>query len=206
MTGPESAPKLRPGSCPGIAELAIPARPRGAEARFSSSFSHRPFGISRARRRCMRQPMPRVPPFDRPATFENLVALPGLYVAEIVGGKLYPSRPLAPLPSVARTALLAMVGRAYSFGQDRPGGWWILVLPELHFGPDVVVPDLAGWRRSRVARFAGPWWSAGPCEEVPGLRPRGRGTRVDSGRGCPDARVASSRRRALVPACCPRWG
>jgi Uma2 family endonuclease len=101
----------------------------------------------------MTRPMPRVPPLDRPATYEDLVALPDLYVAEIVGGELYASRPLAPLPNVARTALLAMVGRAYSFGQDGPGGWWILILPELHFGSDVVVPDLAGWRRSRMARL-----------------------------------------------------
>lgn len=30
------------------------------------------------------------------------------------------------------------------------GGWWILVKPELHLGSDVVVPDLAGWRRERM--------------------------------------------------------
>jgi hypothetical protein len=97
--------------------------------------------------------MPRVTPFDRPATYEDLVALPDLYVAEIVGGELHASRPLAPLPNVARSALLGMVGRGYGFGHDGPGGWWILILPELHFGSDVVVPDLAGWRRSRVPRF-----------------------------------------------------
>jgi len=33
---------------------------------------------------------------------------------------------------------------------DRPGGWWILFEPELHFGEDVLVPDLAGWRRERL--------------------------------------------------------
>jgi len=31
-----------------------------------------------------------------------------------------------------------------------PGGWWILYEPELHFGDDVLVPDLAGWRRTRM--------------------------------------------------------
>jgi Uma2 family endonuclease len=31
-----------------------------------------------------------------------------------------------------------------------PGGWWILDEPELHLGEQVVVPDLAGWRRERV--------------------------------------------------------
>ena len=98
----------------------------------------------------MMQPMPRVPPLDRPATYEDLVALPDLYVAEIVGGELYASRPLALRPNLARSALLALIGRPYDFGQDGPGDWLILILPELHFGSDVVVPDLAGWRRTRM--------------------------------------------------------
>jgi Uma2 family endonuclease len=33
---------------------------------------------------------------------------------------------------------------------DRPGGWWILFEPEVHLGDDVLVPDLAGWRRERL--------------------------------------------------------
>ena len=35
-------------------------------------------------------------------------------------------------------------------GRGGPGGWWILDEPELHFGEQVVVPDLAGWRRERM--------------------------------------------------------
>ena len=37
-------------------------------------------------------------------------------------------------------------------GRGGPGGWVILDLdePELHLGPDVLVPDLAGWRRERM--------------------------------------------------------
>ncbi|MGH8524967.1 MAG: Uma2 family endonuclease, partial [Gammaproteobacteria bacterium] len=31
-----------------------------------------------------------------------------------------------------------------------PGGWWILDEPELHLGRDILVPDLAGWRRERM--------------------------------------------------------
>ena len=34
--------------------------------------------------------------------------------------------------------------------RDGPGGWVILDEPELHFGNDVLVPDLAGWRRERL--------------------------------------------------------
>ena len=32
----------------------------------------------------------------------------------------------------------------------RPGGWWIIVEPELHFGDEVLVPDLAAWRHDRM--------------------------------------------------------
>ena len=39
------------------------------------------------------------------------------------------------------------------FGKGRggPGGWWIIDEPELHLGEDILVPDLAGWRRDRMA-------------------------------------------------------
>jgi len=38
-------------------------------------------------------------------------------------------------------------------GDGGPGGWWILDEPEVHPGnsnKDVVVPDVAGWRRERL--------------------------------------------------------
>ena len=31
-----------------------------------------------------------------------------------------------------------------------PGGWWLLFEPELHLGNDILVPDLAGWRREHL--------------------------------------------------------
>jgi Uma2 family endonuclease len=39
---------------------------------------------------------------------------------------------------------------AFSRGRGGPGGWRIVVEPELHLGRHVVVPDLAGWRRERL--------------------------------------------------------
>ena len=41
----------------------------------------------------------------------------------------------------------------YDRGRGGPGGWWILAEPELHLGDDVVVPDVAGWRRSRLVEM-----------------------------------------------------
>jgi hypothetical protein len=33
---------------------------------------------------------------------------------------------------------------------DGPGGWVVLVEPELHLKGDVLVPDLAAWRKERA--------------------------------------------------------
>ena len=35
-------------------------------------------------------------------------------------------------------------------GTSGPGGWWILHEPEVHLHDEILVPDLAGWRRSRM--------------------------------------------------------
>lgn len=41
----------------------------------------------------------------------------------------------------------------FQWGRGGPGGWWILPEPELHLGADVVVPDLAGWRKEALPRL-----------------------------------------------------
>ena len=33
------------------------------------------------------------------------------------------------------------------------GSWWIIDEPELHLGEDILVPDLAGWRREPMAEL-----------------------------------------------------
>jgi Uma2 family endonuclease len=101
----------------------------------------------------MMQPMPRVPPFDRPATYEDLVALPDALVAEIVNGELHASPRPAPRHALAGSAIGGRLVQPYQDGAGGPGGWWILDEPELHLGRDVLVPDLGGWRRSRLPRL-----------------------------------------------------
>ena len=97
--------------------------------------------------------MPRVPPFDRPATYEDLERLPDNLVAEIVNGELHAS----PRPAVrhvrAGSGLGRKVGGPYDDGIGGPGGWWILDEPELHLKENVLVPDMAGWRRARMPRY-----------------------------------------------------
>jgi Uma2 family endonuclease len=96
--------------------------------------------------------VPRVPPFERAATYEDLVALPDNLVAEIVDGELHASPRPAPRHAVAYVGVTALLHPAFDSGRSGPGGWWILAEPELHLGPDVLVPDLAGWRRTRMPR------------------------------------------------------
>jgi Uma2 family endonuclease len=84
------------------------------------------------------------------ATYADLCAVPDNFVAEILGGELYASpRPASPHGHAAG-ALGAKLGGPFQFGENGPGGWWFHPEPELHFGSDVVVPDIAGWRRERM--------------------------------------------------------
>ena len=72
--------------------------------------------------------------------------------AEIVDGELFTMpRPGAPHASAA-TDLVVELGPPFARGRGGPGGWVILVEPELHLGakPDIVHPDIAGWRRERM--------------------------------------------------------
>ena len=96
------------------------------------------------------QPVPRVPPFDRPATYEDLVKLPDIQVGEIVDGELHASPRPAPRHALAETAIGDALRLPFHRGRGGPGGWQILIEPELHLGSDVLVPDWAGWRRSRM--------------------------------------------------------
>jgi Uma2 family endonuclease len=77
-------------------------------------------------------------------------------VAEIIDGELFatprPASPHALAGSMIGAALIGTFGDSPA-GSGVPGGWWILDEPELHLAEDVLVPDLAGWRRARMPTF-----------------------------------------------------
>ncbi|HKQ69027.1 MAG TPA: Uma2 family endonuclease [Polyangiaceae bacterium] len=87
----------------------------------------------------------------RRATYEDLVAVPANKVAEILNGQLVVSpRPAAP-HTLSSSVLGTLLGGPFHLGnRGGPGGWIILDEPELHFADDVLVPDLAGWLRTRM--------------------------------------------------------
>lgn len=84
------------------------------------------------------------------ATYEDLLKVPDHLVAEILDGELFATpRPSIP-HAVASSRLGGEIGGPFDRGRGGPGGWWILDEPELHLGPDILVPDVAGWRRTRL--------------------------------------------------------
>lgn len=108
-----------------------------------------------------------VPASRRPATYADVLAAPPYMVAEIVDGELHLSpRPGGAHASVA-TILVEELGPPFRRGRGGPGGWLILVEPELHLGAEVVVPDLAGWRRAHAPSVMTAYFEVAPdfvCE------------------------------------------
>ena len=88
----------------------------------------------------------------RRATYEDVLRAPPEMTAEVLDGELH----LMPRPrrSHLRSAsgLGAFLFGAFHVGAGGPGGWTILYEPELHLGrdPDILVPDLGGWRAGRL--------------------------------------------------------
>jgi Uma2 family endonuclease len=89
-------------------------------------------------------------PAKKRATYEDVLSAPPHMVAEVIDGDLeLQPRPTA-FHSLAASALGEELGPPFKRGRGGPGGWMILFEPELHLGADILVPDLAGWRRDRM--------------------------------------------------------
>jgi Uma2 family endonuclease len=84
------------------------------------------------------------------ATYEDILALPEHVTGEIIAGKLYTRpRPAGPHTFVASELGGEIIG-LFGRGRGGPGGWFILDEPELHLEDEVLVPDIAGWKRERL--------------------------------------------------------
>lgn len=90
------------------------------------------------------------------ATWADLAATPDDgRVYEVMDGEVEASpRPL-PVHSRAQAIMASEIAGPFDRGHGGPGGWWILVEPEVELGPhQLVVPDVAGWLRSRLIDLA----------------------------------------------------
>jgi Uma2 family endonuclease len=89
-------------------------------------------------------------PAQRRATYDDVLAAPEHMIAEIIDGELVRQPRPASLHARATSRLGADLDGPFDRGKGGPGGWIILDEPELHLHGDVLVPDLAGWRRERM--------------------------------------------------------
>jgi Uma2 family endonuclease len=92
-------------------------------------------------------------PKAKPATYADIEALPPNMVGEIVFGVLHAHPRPAPRHSLAANRLSSEITEPFDRGRGGPGGWIFMIEPELHLGPNVVVPDIGGWRRERLTPF-----------------------------------------------------
>ncbi|HYO57440.1 Uma2 family endonuclease [Archangium sp.] len=106
----------------------------------------------------------------KPATYQDLCALPETVVGELVAGELLASPRPASRHTLVTSALGGELTGPFQRGRGGPGGWWLLDEPELHLGGDVLVPDLAGWRRTRMPVYPDePFFTLSPdwvCEAL----------------------------------------
>jgi Uma2 family endonuclease len=89
-------------------------------------------------------------PLKKGATYADLCEVPDHFVAEMFDGELYAS----PRPALPHAHAASVLGSKLGgpFHHSGSGGWVTLDEPELHLGDDVLVPDLASWRRTRLPR------------------------------------------------------
>ncbi len=89
-----------------------------------------------------------VGPYKRSATLADLDALPETLTGELIDGDLW----AFPRPRAAHAVVEGELYRGLgpATDDDGPSGWLILIEVDVMFGPHCLVPDLAGWRRTRM--------------------------------------------------------
>lgn len=102
--------------------------------------------------------MARAFPLPRPATERDLDDLPEDVIGQIVNDELIVHPRPDPPHTEAASMLTGFLFAPLRQGIGGPGGWIILAEPKIRFGSQILVPDLAGWRRERfVSPRKGPY-------------------------------------------------
>jgi len=94
-------------------------------------------------------------PARKLATYADLLSLDEDFRAEIIHGSLETQPAPRPRHSNVQRSLGRFVGGPFhdDDGFGGPGGWWIFVEVDVQLAPHQVLrPDLAGWRRERLAQ------------------------------------------------------
>jgi len=84
--------------------------------------------------------------------YDAIERLPEGVVGEIIDGQLHTHPRPAARHARTATALAGFLFGPYDQGFNGPGGWKLVFEPEIHFrrNIEVLVPDIAGWRRERL--------------------------------------------------------
>ncbi len=87
-------------------------------------------------------------PFKKNAKYADLETIPDGWVGEIIDGNLYAHA----RPRTIHGRAIWKLGHQLDPADedDSPDGWVILPEPEIWFGKNLLVPDLAGWRRKHM--------------------------------------------------------
>lgn len=92
-------------------------------------------------------------PAKKKATYDDLYRVPENMTGEIINGELIVTPRPSTEHSLASSCLGAELIPPYYHGRGGgPGGWVILDEPEIRLGENILVPDLAGWRKNRFSR------------------------------------------------------
>ena len=98
-------------------------------------------------------------PVKQKAVYADLYALPENVTGEIIDGDLH-ALPRPHSRHVKSTSILTgELVPPYYFGRGGgPGGWEILVEPEVMLGENLLVPDLSGWKKERLPKLPKTNW------------------------------------------------
>ena len=153
----------------------------------------------------------------RRATYQDVLDAPPHKVAEVIVSTLHTHPRPAARHAWASSRLGSRLDGPFNPGSGGPGGWWIVFEPELHLGADIVVPDLAGWRRETMAEYPDTAYftvapdqglrgalalhaAAGPRRKAGSIRPRERLPSLVRRSRCTDARGLRIAREAVAAA------
>jgi Uma2 family endonuclease len=103
---------------------------------------------------------------EKVVTYEDLYSIPENSIGEIIDGELLVTPRPSPRHMNVVTALSEEIGPPYRRGRGGPGGWIFLSETEIRLGEDIVVPDLAGWRKERFPKELEYNWIAVPPDWI----------------------------------------
>jgi Uma2 family endonuclease len=106
-------------------------------------------------------------PVKKGAVYDDLYKLPENMTGEIIDGELHayprPHYRHAKSASILNGELIP----PYYFGRGGgPGGWIILIEPEVMLGENLLVPDLTGWKKERLPKLPKENWTSVPPDWI----------------------------------------